>query len=581
MESSSTVTRTTAIVLSLLSTLFAYAASAGEVAYTCNYQLGSEAEATRRKIGSVIVAINVDARTARVDFGKGWFKTMSLSVDGTDVKETSPPASGAELGFFYFDLAANSGGFSGGGGNHEFFDSCVPTKITDLVDKSTHATVVPHRSEPIQGQTAAPSEQGATPEAEPKLATKPEPNEAASPPPSSIPSEPAATAEANAEEKDGKDLAASTPAPRPAPSPIPEPEKNTAEPLSAAPPPSLAAAPPPSTQPTTGDERDATTAAKASEPPEQRPAVEPQKNAIEPSPATPPPNLPASPPADAQAAADYPDNVSDAAKTPTAQPEPSAAVEPDKNATKLPPASPSPSEATATADTVQPPAATPSSTGVEEKPSPPSSLPPSAATEPAVTTQAPAVNSGTTGAEEKPSPPAVPPPVAPPESAATIQPPTANPGSAGTEEKPSPSAAPSPPAEPAVAAAPTVEPCLETLDAEAHAATITFANSSAIISNESVAELRKIAETARGCANVAIEVGGHTDNFGSRLVNRELSQRRADAVVGVLIREGVAAEKLRAVGYGQDQPIASNATAAGRRMNRRVEFHITPAKTSG
>lgn len=536
------MTRTTTIIL-VLSTLFACAASAGEVAYTCNYQLGSEAEATRRKIGSAIIAINIATKTARVDFGKGWFKTMSLLIDGTDVKETSPPASGDELGFFYFDLAANSGGFSGGGKNREFFDSCVRTKISDIVAQSNRAAGAPRQSEPIPGQVASPSTQEAAPNIEPKLAAKPEPNEAAPPSPLStspnIPSAPAATDEAKTEQKDHKNLAAITPPP-PLNS-ISGPEKNAAEPLSTAPPPSLAAAPPFSARPTTGDEQGAAGSAKASEPPSKPGSVESPQSAPEPAPATPPANVPASPPADAQTADDYKGNISGLAKAPTAQPEPGSTVEPEKNATEATPAAPQPSASIATADAAQAPAA---STGTEEKPllrAPPS---PSASTEPAVTIQTPASNPG-------------------------------------TEEKPSPTAAPPPSAESTVAAVPAVEPCRETLDSETHAAAITFANASAILSNDSVAELRKIAEIARSCSNVAIEVGGHTDTFGTRLGNRELSQRRADAVVGVLVSEGVPAEKLRAIGYGQDQPIASNATAAGRRLNRRVEFHITPAKTSG
>ncbi|WP_409562584.1 OmpA family protein [Hyphomicrobium sp. MC8b] len=535
------MTRTTTIILILLPTLFACAASAGEVAYTCNYQLGSEAEATRRKIGSAIIGINIAAKTARVDFGKGWFKTMSLLVDGTDVKETSPPASGDELGFFYFDLAANSGGFSGGGKNREFFDSCVRTKIADIVAQSNRASETPQRSEPVPGQTASPPTQKAEPNIEPKLAAKPAPNEAQPPPLSTTPnmsSAPAATDDARVEAKGGKNLAAGAPGPLPEPNPVPEPEKNAAEPLSAAPPASLTTAPPSSAQPTNGD---TLSAAKASEPPPEPRSVESPQSAPGPAPAAPPSSVPASPPADAQAATDYSGNISDSAKTPTARSEPSATVEPRKNAQVSTPHTPPSSTSTATADAAQAPAA---STGTEERPllhAPPS---PSASTEPAVTVQTPASNPG---AEEKPSAPRTPPP-----SAAST-----------------------------VAVVPAVEPCRQTLDSEIHGAAITFANASAILSNDSVAELRKIAEIARSCTNVAIEVGGHTDTFGTRLGNRELSQHRADAVVGVLVSEGVPAEKLRAVGYGQDQPIASNATAAGRRLNRRVEFHITPAKSSG
>lgn len=479
--------RTTAIVFSLLSTLFASAASAGEVGYTCNYQLGSAAEATRRKIGSVVIAINVAARTARVDFGKGWFKTMSLSVDGTDVKETFPPASGAELGFFYFDLAANSGGFSGGGGNHEFFDSCVPTKIAELADKSTPAAPEPKPSVPPQGQAAPPSVPTITPDAEPKLAAKPEQSEATPSPPLSPPLVPpatTATGKGQRVERSDKDLAANTAVSQPLPSPVLKPEKKAEETLPAAPPQSLGASPPSSPRATTSDDHDASNSAKASEQqPEPLPTIETPKNTTE-MPALPSPSVAASPPADARAAADPIGPVGDSTNTPTVKTESGAAAEPQKNTTE------------------------------------------------------PATASPPTGA-----------------SIAT--------------------------AEPAVAPAPAVDACVETLDTRTHAAKITFANASAILSNESVAELRKIAEIARGCTHVAIEVGGHTDNFGTTLGNRELSQLRAEAVVGILVKEGVAADKLTAVGYGQDRPIASNATIAGRRLNRRVEFHLTPAKTSG
>lgn len=474
-------------MFSVLSTLFASAASAGEVGYTCNYQLGSAAEATRRKIGSVVIAINVAARTARVDFGKGWFKTMSLSVDGTDVKETFPPASGAELGFFYFDLAANSGGFSGGSGNHEFFDSCVPTKIAELADKSTPAAPEPKPSVPPQGQAAPPSVSTITPDAEPKLAAKPEqrevtPSTRLSPP--LVPPAMVATAKDRPGEKSDTDFAANSAASQPVPSPGRQPEKSADKTLPATPPRVMGASPPSSPQPTTGDDHEASNAAKASEQqPEPLATIETPKNAIE-APAPPSPSVAASPPADAQPAADPTDPAGDSTNTPTVKTESGAAAEPQKNTTE-----------------------------------PASTAPPTAA------------------------------------SIAT--------------------------AEPAVAPAPAVEACVETLDTRTHAAKITFANASAILSNESVAELRKIAEIARGCTHVAIEVGGHTDNFGTSLGNRELSQLRAEAVVGALVKEGVGADKLTAVGYGQDRPIASNATIAGRRLNRRVEFHLTPAKTSG
>lgn len=72
--------------------------------------------------------------------------------------------------------------------------------------------------------------------------------------------------------------------------------------------------------------------------------------------------------------------------------------------------------------------------------------------------------------------------------------------------------------------------------------------------------------------NRRIVVEGHTDAIGSGGANRELSQRRADAVMQYLIAHGVDPQRISAVGKGEAAPVASNATAAGRRSNRRVDI---------
>jgi outer membrane protein OmpA-like peptidoglycan-associated protein len=71
-----------------------------------------------------------------------------------------------------------------------------------------------------------------------------------------------------------------------------------------------------------------------------------------------------------------------------------------------------------------------------------------------------------------------------------------------------------------------------------------------------------------------LEVQGHTDNTGGADANRELSQKRAQAVTSYLAGKGVETSRLSAKGYGPDKPIADNKTKAGRQQNRRVEFHI-------
>ncbi len=74
-----------------------------------------------------------------------------------------------------------------------------------------------------------------------------------------------------------------------------------------------------------------------------------------------------------------------------------------------------------------------------------------------------------------------------------------------------------------------------------------------------------------------IDIEGHTDSDGSAGMNRGLSDRRAKAVRTYLIGQGIAAKKLTGKGYGEDKPIADNATPEGKEKNRRVEFIVRDA----
>ena len=72
----------------------------------------------------------------------------------------------------------------------------------------------------------------------------------------------------------------------------------------------------------------------------------------------------------------------------------------------------------------------------------------------------------------------------------------------------------------------------------------------------------------------AVQISGHTDNTGTDAINNSLSQRRANAVMNYLNLRGVTANRMIATGFGSKSPIASNATAAGREQNRRVEIAL-------
>ncbi len=121
-----------------------------------------------------------------------------------------------------------------------------------------------------------------------------------------------------------------------------------------------------------------------------------------------------------------------------------------------------------------------------------------------------------------------------------------------------------------------VEACRDALNAEAKAGKINFATSAWDVLPDSFKTLDKIAKIAKDCSsNFVIEVGGHTDNTGKPASNKTISELRAQSVVKYLAKAGVDAAKLKAVGYGQDKPVGDNATVAGRRQNRRIEFLVS------
>jgi outer membrane protein OmpA-like peptidoglycan-associated protein len=106
-----------------------------------------------------------------------------------------------------------------------------------------------------------------------------------------------------------------------------------------------------------------------------------------------------------------------------------------------------------------------------------------------------------------------------------------------------------------------------------------FKTDKAVIESRSFGLLRNVAAVIKNHPEVtAVVVEGHTDNQGSAAHNKDLSQRRAEAVMLFLTQNGVDRARLRAAGFGPDRPIMDNRTKAGRAANRRVEFRIDGAK---
>ncbi len=114
--------------------------------------------------------------------------------------------------------------------------------------------------------------------------------------------------------------------------------------------------------------------------------------------------------------------------------------------------------------------------------------------------------------------------------------------------------------------------CQAALDATQVLDKVEFRSGGVSIHRASAYVLDSVAALLQRCPDAKAEIGGHTDNVGDDNDNRALSQRRADRVAKYLTDEGVAADRLTAIGYGAQKPIASNDDEDGRSKNRRIEF---------
>ncbi|MEK5763619.1 OmpA family protein [Acinetobacter junii] len=103
---------------------------------------------------------------------------------------------------------------------------------------------------------------------------------------------------------------------------------------------------------------------------------------------------------------------------------------------------------------------------------------------------------------------------------------------------------------------------------------ITFDTNKSNIKPNFYGTLNKVAQTLAEDNKSAILVTGYTDNTGNDSINIPLSQARAQSVKNYLASQGVSSNRIDAQGLGSSNPIASNATAAGKEQNRRVEISI-------
>jgi len=107
---------------------------------------------------------------------------------------------------------------------------------------------------------------------------------------------------------------------------------------------------------------------------------------------------------------------------------------------------------------------------------------------------------------------------------------------------------------------------------------ITFDTDQSAVKPQFYATLNSVVLVLRKFDRTLVDVYGFTDSTGSPQHNQVLSQERAQSVAGYLTSQGLDPRRFAVQGYGESQPVASNATAEGRSANRRVEIQISPLR---
>lgn len=103
---------------------------------------------------------------------------------------------------------------------------------------------------------------------------------------------------------------------------------------------------------------------------------------------------------------------------------------------------------------------------------------------------------------------------------------------------------------------------------------VLFESGKAVLQTSSYKSLNELAQFMKRKVSMEIRIEGYTDDVGEEQANKILSQNRAETVKKYLVSKGIAASRISALGKGEEEPVASNDTEAGRRKNRRTEIHI-------
>ncbi len=125
-----------------------------------------------------------------------------------------------------------------------------------------------------------------------------------------------------------------------------------------------------------------------------------------------------------------------------------------------------------------------------------------------------------------------------------------------------------------IAGIPTPEECIAQIIAVTDGRKITFDPGSADLTADTQPVVDDIADILKKCGDLPIRVSGYTDSQGREIMNQQLSQDRADAVLTALRARRVPVSTFEAIGFGEENPIADNDTEEGREANRRIEFSL-------
>ncbi len=119
----------------------------------------------------------------------------------------------------------------------------------------------------------------------------------------------------------------------------------------------------------------------------------------------------------------------------------------------------------------------------------------------------------------------------------------------------------------------TADEMKKAIDAQGRVALyINFDFNKADIKTESQPIIDEIVKLLKEDPSLNLSIEGHTDSIGNPASNKQLSDRRAMAVMSAVVEQGIEQKRLKSAGYGPDKPIAANSTEEGRAKNRRVEL---------